>query len=157
MRRTAGTLLSLVLGLLIGPSAPLPAAEPKTFPLWPEGAPGALGKETGDEFHAGDIPTITVYAPEPANAASPAVVICPGGGYGMLATEHEGTDVAKWLNTLGITGVVLKYRLGPRYHHPAMLNDAQRAIRMVRARAKEWGIDPGRVAVLGFSAGGHLA
>jgi acetyl esterase/lipase len=146
---------------LLDPLAALTAAEPKTFPLWPEGAPGALGKETGDEFHAGDIPTITVYTPEPAgadaSASRPAVVICPGGGYGMLATEHEGTDVARWLNTLGITGVVLKYRLGPRYHHPAMLNDAQRAIRTVRARAKEWGVDPGRVAVLGFSAGGHLA
>jgi acetyl esterase/lipase len=131
--------------------------EVKTYPLWPEGAPGALGKESGDDFHAGDVPTITVYRPDPAKATGSSVVICPGGGYGFLATEHEGKHVAEWLNTLGVTAVVLKYRLGPKYHHPAMLQDAQRAIRTVRARAKEWELDPKRVAVLGFSAGGHLA
>jgi acetyl esterase/lipase len=154
MRTTAARLLIL---WLLPFAAALAAEEPKTYPLWPDGAPGALGKETGDDAHPGDVPTITVYRPDPDKATGAAVVICPGGGYGMLATEHEGKDVAEWLNGLGVTGVVLKYRLGPHYHHPAMLHDAQRAIRTVRARAKEWAVDPGRVAVLGFSAGGHLA
>jgi acetyl esterase/lipase len=130
----------------------------KSFPLWPDGPPGALGTEAGeDAFHAGDVPTITVFRPDPARATGAAFVICPGGGYGFLATEHEGKEVAAWLDSLGITGVMLKYRLGPKYHHPAMLHDAQRAIRTVRARAGEWGVDPKRVGIIGFSAGGHLA
>jgi acetyl esterase/lipase len=122
------------------------------MPLWPNGAPGAQGKEPPD------VPTITVYPADVAEGGgpAPAIVVCPGGGYGALA-HHEGEPVAKWLNTLGITGVVLKYRLGPRYRHPAPLSDAQRAIRTVRARAGEWNIDPRRVGILGFSAGGHLA
>lgn len=125
--------------------------EVKTMPLWPEGAPNAKGTEDLD------IPTITVYPADPAKAAGSAIVICPGGGYGGLAMDHEGKQVAEWLNSLGVTGVVLKYRLGPRYRHPAPLQDAQRAIRTVRANASEWGLDPHRVAILGFSAGGHLA
>lgn len=133
-------------------SAPaLRGDEPTTLPLWPDGAPGALGTEPGDQ------PTVTVYRPEPSKATGAAVVVCPGGGYGMLADQHEGKEVAEWLNSLGVTAAVLKYRLGPKYHHPAMLNDAQRALRTVRARASEWGVDPKRVAILGFSAGGHLA
>ena len=156
MRMTA-RILVCVLFLCASGSSSRAADEPKTLPLWPDGAPGAQGKETGDDFHAGDVPTLTVYRPEPSRATGAAVVVCPGGGYGMLATEHEGKDVAAWLNTLGVTAAVLKYRLGPKYHHPVMLQDAQRAIRTVRAKAKEWGVDPGRVAVLGFSAGGHLA
>ena len=94
-----------------------PAAQkPEPIQLWPQGAPGALGKEPGD------VPTITVY-PAPAADKGPvaAIVVCPGGGYGGLAA-HEAEPIAKWLNTLGITGVVLKYRLGPRYHHPARRN-----------------------------------
>jgi acetyl esterase/lipase len=153
MRILVGTLVCLFLGSTVA----MADEGPKTYPLWPEGAPGAQGKESGDDFHAGDIPTITVHQPEGARATGASVVICPGGGYGFLATEHEGTEVAKWLNSLGVTGVMLKYRLGPKYHHPVMLQDAQRAIRTVRARAKEWGLDPKRVAILGFSAGGHLA
>ena len=133
------------------------ADEPKTYPLWPDGAPGAKGKETGDEFHAGDVPTITVYLPDPDKATGASFVICPGGGYGFLATEHEGSEVAKWLNSLGVAGVVLKYRLAPAYKHPTMIEDAQRAIRTVRAKSKEWKLDPKRVGILGFSAGGHLA
>lgn len=151
MRTTLGAFLIAFLA-----SSAAPADEgPKTYPLWPDGAPGALGKETGDQFHSGDVPTITVFRPAKPNGA--AVVVCPGGGYGFLATEHEGEEVARWLNTLGVTAVMVKYRLAPRYHHPAMIHDAQRAIRTVRARAKEWGVDPKRVGVLGFSAGGHLA
>ncbi len=125
------------------------AAEP--IPLWPDGAPGAVGKEPAD------VPTVTVYmAPSTDARPTAAIVVCPGGGYGGLA-PHEAEPIARWLNTLGVTGVVLKYRLGPRYRHPAMLHDAQRAIRTVRARAKEWKVDPNRVGILGFSAGGHLA
>lgn len=149
--------LGALSAVLILATAARSAEEPKTVPLWPEGAPGALGTETGDEFHAGDRPTLTVYRPDRGQATGASVVVCPGGGYGMLATEHEGTEVAEWLRSLGITAVVLKYRLGPKYRHPAMLHDAQRAIRTVRARADEWGLDPKRVAILGFSAGGHLA
>ncbi|MFO0950813.1 MAG: alpha/beta hydrolase [Isosphaeraceae bacterium] len=85
------------------------------------------------------------------------MVVCPGGGYGHLAMDHEGKQVAEWLNSLGVTAAVLKYRLGPRYQHPVMLQDAGRAIRTVRAHAKEWNLDPKRIAILGFSAGGHLA
>jgi acetyl esterase/lipase len=124
------------------------AAEP--IVLWPQGAPGALGQG------AEDVPTLTPYIAPKEKATGAAVVICPGGGYGHLA-EHEGRPVAEWLNTIGVTAFVLKYRLGPRYHHPAMLQDAQRAVRLVRARAAEWGLDPARVGILGFSAGGHLA
>jgi acetyl esterase/lipase len=132
------------------PPAPAAASAPQTIPLWPQGAPGALG---GDPK---DIPTLTAYLPSPEKATGAAVVICPGGGYGALA-DHEGKPVAEWLNTLGVAGFVLKYRLGPRYHHPAMLQDAARAIRTVRSKASEWHVDPKRVAILGFSAGGHLA
>lgn len=153
MRNTLGLLLALLLPV----SSTSAGEEPKTYPLWPEGAPGALGKETGDDNHAGDVPTITVYRPDASKANGASVVICPGGGYGFLATEHEGKEVAEWLNSLGVTGVVLKYRLGPKYHHPAMIHDAHRAIRTVRAKSKEWGLDPKRVGIIGFSAGGHLA
>src|ERR1044071_9833576 len=124
------------------------AAEP--FPLWPQGAPGALGKEPAD------VPTLTQFLAPKEKATGAAVIVCPGGGYGRLA-DHEGPPVAEWLNTIGVTAFVLKYRLGPRYHHPSMLQDAARAIRTVRARAAEWGLDPERIGILGFSAGGHLA
>jgi acetyl esterase/lipase len=127
------------------------ADEPKVVTLWPDGAPGAVGKEPPD------VPTLTVHLPKPDVANGAAVVVCPGGGYGMHAVDHEGTQVAAWLNSIGVAGFVLKYRLGPRYHHPAMLQDAARAIRTVRSRAKEWDLDPKRVGIIGFSAGGHLA
>ena len=118
--------------------------------LWSEGAPGALGKDPVD------IPTLTPFLPLKEKATGAAIIICPGGGYGHLA-DHEGAPVAEWLNSIGITAFVLKYRLGPRYHHPAPLDDAARAIRTIRARAAEWKIDPARIGILGFSAGGHLA
>jgi len=85
------------------------------------------------------------------------VVVCPGGGYGMLAMDHEGEQIARWLNSMGIAAFILKYRLGPRYHHPAPLLDAQRALRMVRYRAQQYGVAPDQIGVWGFSAGGHLA
>jgi len=128
------------------------AAEVKDpIALWPNGAPGALGKEEKD------IPTITPYLPDPATATGAAIVVCPGGGYGGLA-QHEGNDYALWLNGNGIVAFVLKYRLGPGgYRHPVMLNDAARAVRLVRAKAAEWKVDPKRVGIMGSSAGGHLA
>lgn len=117
--------------------------------LWEGSAPGALGSDDSD------VPTLTDYG-SAGSGAKAACVVCPGGGYGMLA-PHEGRPVAEWFETKGVRGFVLKYRLGPRYHHPVMLGDAERAIRYVRAHASEIGVDPARVGVLGFSAGGHLA
>ena len=120
-------------------------------PLWPDGAPGALGKRDRD------IPTLTQYSPDPSVWTGAAMVICPGGGYSHLA-PHEGRDYALWLNEYGVTAFVLKYRLGSAgYRHPAMLEDAARAARLVRARAGEWNVDPTRVGIMGSSAGGHLA
>lgn len=122
-----------------------------SFPLWPDGAPGALGT------NATDIPTLTMFLPAPDKATGAAIVICPGGGYGHLA-DHEGSHYARWLNEQGIAGFVLKYRLGSKgYRHPAMMNDAARAIRIVRARATEMKLDTQRVGIMGSSAGGHLA
>lgn len=122
-----------------------------SFPLWPEGAPGALGQA------AKDIPTLTPYFPDPAAASGASVVVCPGGGYAGLA-GHEGKDYALWLNEQGIAAFVLKYRLGSDgYHHPAMLQDAARAVRLVRAHAGDWKLDSKRIAIMGSSAGGHLA
>jgi acetyl esterase/lipase len=122
------------------------------LPLWPTGAPGAPGA-LGDS--TADRPTITPFLAPGGNGA--AVVVFPGGGYSHLSVDKEGVQVARWLNTLGVSAFVVQYRLGPRYHHPAMLHDAARAVRTVRARAAEWRVDPARVGVLGFSAGGHLA
>ena len=119
--------------------------------LWPEGAPGAIGAEDRDK------PSISIYLPAAEKASGGAVVICPGGGYGNLSMEKEGSSVAEWLNARGVAGFVLKYRLGPRYHHPAPLDDAQRALRYVRAHADEFRIRPDHVGIWGFSAGGHLA
>ena len=122
---------------------------PQEIPLWPSGAPGALGSDEAD------IPTLTIYrAPRIANGT--AVVVAPGGGYGTLAMDHEGRQVAYWFNAMGVSAFVLKYRLGPKYHHPIELGDAQRAIRTVRARAQEFGVRPDRIGMMGFSAGGHL-
>lgn len=119
--------------------------------LWPEGAPGAVGREEADR------PSLSIYAAPPEKACGTAVVVCPGGGYGMLALDHEGHQVARWLNDRGVGAFVLRYRIAPRYRHPAPLLDVQRAIRWVRSRAGEYGVDPARIGVWGFSAGGHLA
>jgi acetyl esterase/lipase len=122
-----------------------------SFPLWPAGAPGALGTAPRD------IPTLTPFFPAPEKATGAAMIVCPGGGYQHLAA-HEGETYAQWLNDHGITAFVLKYRLGSDgYRHPAMLQDAARAVRLVRARAAEWNLDPKRVGIIGSSAGGHLA
>jgi acetyl esterase/lipase len=119
------------------------------LPLWPGKAPGALGDEPKDQ------PTLTPYLIDGENNS--AVVVCPGGGYGGLAS-HEGHDYALWLNQQGLSAFVLKYRLGSGgYRHPVMIGDAQRALRLVRAKAGEWRIDPNRLGIMGSSAGGHLA
>lgn len=125
-------------------------ARPPPIPLWAGGAPGALGTA------ATDVPSISLYRPSLAATGRAAMVVCPGGAYAGLA-DHEGHDAALWLNALGITAAVLKYRLGPRYHHPSQVQDAARAVRLLRTHAREWGIDAGRIGVWGFSAGGHLA
>jgi acetyl esterase/lipase len=129
------------------------AAAPTTIKLWDKGAPGTPATKADDE------PVMFMSAPaDKAKANSTAIVVLPGGGYGHLAMDHEGSQIADWLNGLGVTAFVVKYRMSSTGHrHPVPMMDAQRAIRTVRARAKEWGIDPQRVGVLGFSAGGHLA
>jgi len=126
-----------------------PPASPQEILLWENGAPGALGQADTDK------PTITAYR-APRGSSGTAIVVAPGGGYGALAIEHEGRQWAYWYNAMGITAFVLKYRLGPRYHHPIELGDAQRAIRTVRSRAAEVNIVPDRIGMMGFSAGGHL-
>lgn len=126
---------------------------PQTFPLWTGKAPLAVGDTSTDK------PELTAYRPEKPNGT--AVVVCPGGGYGGLAMDHEGKQVAEFLTKQGVTAFVLKYRLankerpGPLGEAPLL--DAQRAIRLVRAKAKDYSIDPKRVGIWGFSAGGHLA
>ena len=156
MRKTLIGLLSLVLLAAVFDRMEISAFAVQQlprdeFPLWPEGAPGALGKD------AKDTPTLTPYFAPPSKASGAAMIICPGGSYGALA-PHEGVHYALWLNEHGITGFVLKYRLGTAgYKHPVMMQDIQRAIRYVRANAEKWKIDPNRIGVMGSSAGGHLA
>jgi acetyl esterase/lipase len=137
--------------VLAAPARAQQAGAPPAEPLWPDGAPGALG--SGPE----DRPTITAYLPDSSIAIGTAVVVFPGGGYGTLAVGHEGDAPARWLNSLGEAAFVVRYLLGPKYHHPSMLLDGQRAVRTVRARAAEWRVNPARIGVMGFSAGGHLA
>lgn len=147
-----------VAGILIGIGAiasaqdwMAPVDTPKTEPLWTSGVPGALG--TGDA----DTPSLTIYLPARPQATGTAIVVCPGGGYQSLAVDHEGHEVARWLTSRGFAAFILKYRLGPKYHHPAMLQDVLRAIRVVRSRAAEFGVKGDHIGVMGFSAGGHLA
>lgn len=130
---------------------PLPIQDGQVIPLWSGAAPGALGSDTSD------VPTITAFLPRTMSANTPAIIVCPGGSYLRLASNHEGRQVANYLNSLGIAAFVLRYRLGPKYHHPIELGDAQRAIRLLRSRATEWRLDPAQIGIMGFSAGGHLA
>jgi acetyl esterase/lipase len=150
----------LILLLVVGQSAITTAAQPPAgrgnanpipveFTLWDKGAPGALGDADADR------PTLTVYRAS-RNAVGTGIIVAPGGSYGALAADHEGRQVASLFNAMGITAFVLKYRLGPRYHHPVELGDAQRAIRTVRSRAEEFGVAADRIGMMGFSAGGHL-
>jgi acetyl esterase/lipase len=159
-------------------SALAAAAEDKPLVLdvWPGKVPGEKGEVGPEKFLEGrpgqksDVqrltnvskPTLTVYRPAPAKDTGAAVVIAPGGGYNILAWDLEGTEVARWLNSIGVTGIVLKYRVPRRPSTPrgeppvGPLQDAQRALSLVRSKAKEWKIDPERIGMLGFSAGGHL-
>jgi acetyl esterase/lipase len=118
--------------------------------LWPDGAPKARGVADSDR------PALSVHLPDSTAANGAAVIIAPGGGYRVLASDHEGLQVARWLNRIGIAAFVLRYRVGPTYHSDISLLDAARAIRNVRQRAEEFGISPRRIGMLGFSAGGHL-
>ena len=156
-------------------AARVSAAEP--IPLWANGAPGEKGdvpaevdttKPTDGQvagqrvMRIGNVsnPTITIFSPPPEKNTGTAVLVCPGGGYNILAWDLEGTEVCDWLNSIGVTGVLLKYRVPKRAgteRHGPPLQDAQRALGVVRQRAKEFGVDPQRIGVLGFSAGGHLA
>jgi acetyl esterase/lipase len=132
------------------PGDTLSAADWK--PLWPEGAPEAKG--TAEQ----DVPALLAYPAPKESANGTAVVVCPGGGYGGLAMDHEGFQIVKWLNDRGISAWILRYRLGSKgYHHPIQKGDVLRAIRTVRFNADANGIDPERIGVWGFSAGGHLA
>lgn len=120
--------------------------------LWPDGAPGAQGEEEKDK------PQLIIYLPEESKRTGAAIVVCPGGGYGHLAMDHEGHQIGEWLNSFGVAAFICDYRhRGKGYGHPAPLQDAQRAIRTVRAEAESFGVDPSRIGILGFSAGGHLA
>lgn len=159
-------IIRILTGLLLAPLAALAALDaPVVFPVWPAGnMPGVATAAPEMEAPAkGDgvvrltnvsEPTLTVFRVSSAKVPTPVVIICPGGGYHILAINKEGTEVAAWLNTLGITAIVLKYRV-PGNRNGA-LQDIQRAVRLVRARQKEWNIDTARVGVMGFSAGGHL-
>lgn len=152
---------------------PLSADENPEINLWPAGAvpdepegiekrkkPTTIDKVGKMRIAYVDEPSITVYKAPKDRSNGTSVIIFPGGGYNILAWTHEGTEIAEWLNSLGVSAFVLKYRVprrDPEKPHTLPLQDAQRAIRIVRSRSKEWGIDPGRIGVLGFSAGGHLA
>ncbi len=167
--------LASLAGIIFTPFLMAENEHSRTFvEIWPEGAPGAIAAAGYEEAALpadGEVPVphtaavsapqLVLYLPEGGGGPYPAVIVCPGGGYGFLADQHEGAAVAEWFRERGIAAFVLKYRLpsdiimedkslGP-------LQDAQEAVRIVRRRAEEWGVDPGRVGIMGFSAGGHLA
>lgn len=146
-------------------------AELLTLPLWTGEVPGEQDQKVGEEkvedrnndgiTRTSNVskPTITLYPAPEEKATGAAVIVAPGGGYGILASKHEGIDVCTWLNEIGVTAVLLKYRVPRRKNlekHHAPMQDAQRAVSLVRSKASEWNIDPKRIGLLGFSAGGHL-
>jgi acetyl esterase/lipase len=144
--QSVATLIVLALAL------PSVTAEPQRIPLWEDGAPGTPATKPENE------PVLFAYRADSQNEARSAVVICPGGGYVHLAMDHEGKQIAEWVNQLGVTAFVLQYRNNSSGHqHPVPMMDGQRAIRTVRARAAELNLDPAKIGVMGFSAGGHLA
>jgi len=145
-------LLAAVLGAPHGRAQVLdPALGISTIPLWPSGAPEVAGAD------AADLPTLTVFLPQKGKGTGSAVVVAPGGSYLGLASNLEGRQVADWFTSLGLTAFVLKYRLGAKYLYPIPLEDAQRAVRLVRSSATSYGFLPDRIGFIGFSAGGHLA
>ena len=165
MRLQTHLLFAALAALLLGCGLPLRAADSTSAPvvvasgpvplaeirLWEQDAPGALGSKRTD------IPTLIAYLPEPSKRNGATMVVVPGGGYGYHAEPGNGKTYAEWLVANGITAYDLHYRLGPIYHHPAMLNDAARAVRLARFFARRDGLDPTRVGIIGSSAGGHLA
>ena len=154
------TLIAAVAAVIL-PGTPLQAAEgaaagpapaPTVEKLWADDAPGIKDAKEKDK------PMLTICLPPKDRSTGTAVVVCPGGGYGGLAIDHEGHQVTRWLNSMGVAGFILKYRhRGNGFGHPAPLQDAQRALATVRSRAEEFGIQPDRIGIMGFSAGGHLA
>ena len=145
------------------------AEEPQTIDVWPGVAPGEAKSPAAEPASADPAktkrvsgvthPTLTIFRPAEAKDTHVAVIVCPGGGYRMLAYDYEGEDVARWLRSIGVTGIVLKYRVPPHEgvaRHLAPLQDAQRSLSLVRSKAKEWNLDAGKIGMLGFSAGGHL-
>ena len=155
MRMCCALWLSCALAAVsLSGQAPTPAAPPpgETIELlWPAGAPFANGQQEHDR------PSLSLYLASAERGNGTAVVVCPGGGYGTLALGHEGRDIGRHWNELGVSAFVLRYRHAPHYRHPCPMLDVKRALRMVRARALEWRVDPARLGVMGFSAGGHLA
>lgn len=164
--------LLLLLLLLVAFTTPIVAAEPITLDVWPDTVPGERGDVGEEQLQPPGTgkpvqrlanvtkPTITVYRPAKEKDTGTAVLICPGGGYNILAWDLEGTEVAEWLNSIGVTGIVLKYRVPRRQDrekHDAPLQDAQRAMSLVRKHASQWDLEPTRIGILGFSAGGHLS
>src|SRR5579875_1670834 len=138
-------------GAQMAGSAVDPGLNIHTVALWPGGAPAQRGDAPSD------VPALSVFAPRKGKANGTAVVIAPGGAYRELASDLEGREVADWFAARGITAFVLRYRLGAKYHYPIPLEDAERAVRWVRANAAQYGIDAQRIGIMGFSAGGHLA
>ena len=167
-RTTGAALVFLVTSLFPADSK----ASDQSILLWPNGAPGEIGKIGAEKIEDPrgskpviritnvTAPSLTVYPPDPTIDTGTTVIVCPGGGYNILASDLEGTEVIEWLNSIGITGVLLKYRVPRRKYlekHMAPLQDAQRAIGLVRHRSSRWGLAPNRIGILGFSAGGHLS
>jgi acetyl esterase/lipase len=173
-RSNLWSFIAVAVGLLAWQSATTSGAAAETAPaeivIWPGDAPGEKG-DVGAEHNAAEKenkirianvtrPTIALRRPAADKDTGAAVLVCPGGGYNRLAMDIEGEDVARWLNDNGVTAVLLKYRVprrAGREKHEAPLQDVQRAMGIVRQRAKEWNIDPTRIGVIGFSAGGHLS
>jgi acetyl esterase/lipase len=175
-RRHQLSLITLMVAAFLLGTVSVGAAEPVTWDLWPEGAPGGIKdlgpeidttKDTDDliagrriiKLHNVSVPQLTIYKPDAAIDTGTAVVIAPGGGFWILAMDLEGTEIAEWLNTLGVTSIVLKYRVPGSAHNPEKVwlsaaQDGQRAMSLVRGRAKEIGINPERIGIMGFSAGG---
>jgi len=173
--------LAVCLSAVLSTLVPIPPAEgsdePRVVSVWPGAVPGDYGSIGPERVRAPaeaptqdakwitgvTRPTVTVFRPSADTQSRTAIIVCPGGGYWNLAWDLEGEEVAAWLNSAGITACVLKYRVPRRPGQPERLPapgpllDAQRAVSLVRSRAAEWGIDPGRIGILGFSAGGHLA
>lgn len=164
----------IALILILAATSAFAADAPPTFDVWPGAVPGETGNIGPEKFpdaipkgvqKVGNVtkPTLTLYRPPKEKDTGAAIVICPGGGYNILAWDLEGTEVASWLNSIGVTGIILKYRVPVRPGVPkelrylAPLQDAQRSLSLVRSHAAEWGIDSNRIGILGFSAGGNLS